>query len=188
MVENVLLILLVAAIGAEAFSGLFINGFVKEAVPKKQLLIAVICTAIGAGMFLLGMLIGTQVNHLLEGFSRLLSGIIFFVVGLKIGLASFRPKFQQMLYELNKPGVLAGFSVAVGMNVFLAGIALPAFGFPFANLMIIFLMVYFIITLTAVLTGKTSKNFLLAARYELSASALLVIGSIIMMLNLFGVV
>lgn len=188
MVEHILLALLVAAIGAEAFSGLFINGFVKEAAPKKQLQIAVVCTAIGGGMFFLGMLIGTQVNHLLEGFSRLLSGVIFFVVGLKIGLASFRPKFQQMLYELNKPGVLSGFSVAVGMNVLLAGIAVPAFNFSVSMTMIIFLMAYFVITLTAVLTGKKSKNFLLAARYELSAAAFLVIGSIIMLLNVFGVV
>lgn len=139
-------------------------------------------------MFFLGTLIGSQVNLLLDSFSQMLSGIIFFVVGLKIGLASFRPKFQQMLYELNKPGVLAGFSVAVGMNVLLAGIALPAFNFSVSMVMIIFFMVYFVITLTAVLTGKKSKNFLLAARYELSAAALLIIGSIIMMLNIFGVV
>jgi putative Mn2+ efflux pump MntP len=180
--------LLAFAIAMDVFSVVYLNGFLKEINTGKILITAIIISVINAVMGLLGLLLGKGLNLLLGDFSMILPVALFFLLGLKIIIKSFKPKFHEMTWELHKLPVLAGYSAATGINLFLAGIALSFFIFELLPFFVILLSVYFIVVLVGIISGKKSNNFFVAARAALIGGVVLLVGSIILMLNLFGIV
>jgi putative Mn2+ efflux pump MntP len=188
MLTCFLLILLVLSIASETFSGLFVNGYLKNIKAQKILVVGVTISTIHTAMTLSGLMLGNQINQLMGNFADALSAIILLMIGLKIAIKSFKAKFQEMLFELNKPKVLVGFSAATGINSFLAGIAISSFQPSWSRVMLVFLVVSFLVAITAIKAGKASKNFLLAARFSLAGGILLIAGAVIMLLNTFDLV
>jgi len=186
--QHILTGLLAFAIATDVFSVVFLNGFLKEMKTGKMLITAIIISVINAAMGVLGLLLGMSLSLLLGDFSMILSVAIFLLLGLKIIIKSFKPKFHEMTWELHKLPVVAGYSAATGINLFLAGIALSSFIFEWLPVFVILLSVYFIVVLFGIISGKMSSNFFIAARAALIGGIVLMAGAIILMLNLFGIV
>lgn len=188
MLNWFLLILLVLSISSETFSGVFVNGYLKNIKAQLILVVGVTISTIHTAMALPGLMLGNQINQLMGNFADALSAIILLMIGMKIAIKSFKPKFQEMLFELNKPKVLVGFSVATGINSFLAGIAISSFQPSWSRVMLVFLVVSFLVVITAIKAGKASKNFLLAARFALAGGIVLIVAAVIILLNTFDLV
>lgn len=183
-----LLILLVLSLSSETFSGLFVNGYLKNIKAQKILVVGVTISTIHTAMAVLGLMLGSQINQLMGNFAGALSAIILLMIGLKITIKSFKSKFQEMLFELNKMKVIIGFAAATGINSFLAGIAISHLQPSWNRVILVFLLISFLVAITAIKTGKASKDFLLASRLALAGGIVLIFGAVIMLLNTFDLV
>jgi putative Mn2+ efflux pump MntP len=188
MTELVLLIILVTAISSDTFSGVFLNGFVKLSKTAIVLRMAAVISVVHALMATVGMLLGGQFNLLLVNYAGAFTAIILLMVGLKILIKSFKPKFQELLYELDRMSVLVGFSFALGVNSLLTGLAISAFHFTYKTVLIVFFIINFLMVIMGAGLGKKSKNFLLAARLGLAGGVIVTLGALILMLNLLNLV
>jgi len=110
MLNWFLLILLVLSISSETFSGVFVNGYLKNIKAQLILVVGVTISTIHTAMALPGLMLGNQIGN----FADALSAIILLMIGMKIAIKSFKPKFQEMLFELNKPKVLVGILCSYG--------------------------------------------------------------------------
>jgi putative Mn2+ efflux pump MntP len=188
LVQYILTALLAVAIATDVFSVVYLNGFLKEVKTCRILITALIISFINAAMGLLGLMLGKGLSLLLGDFSMYLTVAIFLLLGLKIIVKSFKTKFQEMTWELHKLPVVAGFSAAAGINLFLAGIALSSYNLEWLPVFVILLAVYFFVGFIGIISGKKSNNFFVAARVALFGGIILMVGSIILLLNMFGIV
>lgn len=184
----ILVFLLSSAIGTEVFGVAFLNGFLKDLKAKRILFTAFTISLINASMSMLGFLVGFGMNLLLGNFSKTLSAAIVLLISMKILVKSFKPKFQEMTWELHKTNVLAGFALAIGINSFLAGIVLSSLGASWLFVFGVFLATFFFATLTGIVAGRNSKNFFVAARTGIAGGTMLLAGAIVFILNLFGII
>mgnify|MGYP000845355657 CR=1 FL=1 len=157
-------LIIVVALSTEVFTVVFINGFLREAGFSKVLLAGFMVAIIIALLAGMGFLVGLEINKLLENFTDIISTAILLVIGLKILLKSMKSKFQEMTWELTEFKILIGFSLAMGINSFLAGMALARWETPLVALLSLFFGVYFFVVLTGIITGKINRNFILAVR------------------------
>ncbi len=188
LAQYILMALLALAIASDVFSVVYLNGFLKEIKTLRILITAVIISFINAAMGLLGLMLGKGLSLFLGDFSVILPVAIFLLLGLKIIIKSFKSKFREMTWELHKLPVVAVYSAATGINLFLAGIALSSFILDWLPVFVILLSVFFIVVLIGIILGKKSNNFFVAARAAFIGGIILLVGSIILMLNLFGFV
>jgi len=166
----------VSALSSEAFSGLYLNGFLKEKDTTfyDRVKVVVFVTSINLVMGLAGFFVGKFLMLLLSDISFGLSLGLLFILGLKLIIKSFKPKFQEMIWELTNQKILLGFSFAVAINTFLLGLALPGLTVTIIRVIAIISIVFFISTCTALIAGAKSSKFLLASRF-------LLIGGVIIM-------
>jgi len=172
----------------DAFAGLYLNGFLREARQSYLLYAAILVSVVNTLTAIIGRLIGGQINILLESFSLPLAIGILFILGMKMSIKSFKPKFQEITYELNKKKIMAGYAVALSINAFLMGLALSAFNIQFGILSLVFLAVFFIVPIIGMLISRKSTKFLLAARLEFFGGIVLIGGSIFYMIKFFELV
>jgi len=177
-VSTFTLVILILALSSEAFSGIYLNGFLREKETRfpYKLLVIVSLALVNAAMAALGFFTGSYLNLLLGEFSYFISLGLLFVLGLKLIARSFKPKFREMTWELNQPKILLGFAVAVGINAFLLGLALPVFDPNFIALLFSFLLGFAVSVSLALIIGARSQRFLLASRIVFSGG-LIIIGS-----------
>lgn len=172
------LIIVVAALSMEAFSSMYLNGFLNDKatswMEKARLVLMVAFAA--AVMAALGYFTGGIISAILSEFATGISIGILFIVGLKMIIKSFKPKFREMTWELTQPKVALAFSVALGINPFLLGLALPVLGVDILPFLLAVSAVFFISALLAVFFGVKSTKFLLGSRLLLSGG-LVVAGS-----------
>ena len=183
-----ILIIVVLALSMDAFAGVYLNGFLRESKLLYLLLAATVVALFNTIAALLGNLVGGVINPILESFSLPLAIGILFILGIKMAIKSFKPKFQEMTYELNHPKVLAIYSLALSMNAFLLGLALSAFSFSLTTFVLILLATFFIVPVLGILISRKSTKFLLAARLEFLGGIVLIGGSIFYMIKFFELV
>jgi len=163
------LIIIVSALSTEAFSGIYLNGFLREndtliaGKAKVVLFVTLINLLMGVAGFFSGVFIKTLLSEISYGISL---GLVF-ILGLKLVIKSFKPKFQEMIWELTRQKVLIGFSFALGINTFLLGIALPGLKVSVLPFIISIILIFFFSTLLALIAGARSNRFLLASRVML---------------------
>ena len=175
-VSTFTLVILILALSTEAFSGIYLNGFLREKetrLPHKLLVIASLAL-VNAAMAALGFFTGSYIGTLLGEFTYFISLGLLFVLGLKLISRSFKSKFREMTWELHQPKILLGFSVAVGINAFLLGMALPVFQPGFSNLLFSFVLVFVVSVSLALIFGARSQRFLLASRIVFSGGLIIV--------------
>lgn len=182
--DTLLIILLVLTLSMDVFSGLYLNGFIKEAplrvIAYNVLTIAVFCAVMAA----LGSAVGYELQYMLEPYTRGFSIAILAVLGIKMLIKSFQSKFGEMTYELTKPRVMAGFALALSINAFLAGLALSSYHESALNLLITFFVVYAVVAVASVVAGRISDRFFLAGRMTFAGGALISAGAIYYLLEL----
>lgn len=188
VLQQFLILLLLMAVSSEVFGVVFLNGFLKELKIAKVLFTAFIISLINAVMGLMGLITGYGLNLLLDSFIQWLSVVIILMLGLKIMIKSFKPKFHEMTWELHRIPVLAGFSTAVGINTYLAGMALSSFKLTGQAVFMLLLAIYFLIPILGFLAGRKSKNFFVAARAGIAGGIILIGISVYFTLNFFGIV
>jgi len=176
------------ALAADAFAGLYLNGFTKDSKVQDILIISAAISIVNAVMATIGMLMGDQINTLLEEFSTGLAIGVFFLLGAKLVIKSFKPKFQEMTWELHKPRIIVGYAFALGISSFLAGIAISTFDMNILTVLWTFMIVFFVVSVIAILTGKISKKFFLAARLEIAGGLILTGGAIYFLIKTFGII
>lgn len=148
----------------DAFSGVYLNGFIKEATFTERLRVMILIPFTSSFMACIGFLLGGVITSLLSEFSITLTVGLIFIIGFKFIIKSFKPKFQEMTYELTQLKTLIGFSFALGINAFLLGLALPLFEIGIINILIVFAIVFIIVTSLAMFFGKRSNRFIVASR------------------------
>ncbi len=169
----------------DAFAGFYLNGYLRESRPSYLVYSASVVAMFNTLAVVIGILIGSQINLLLENFSLPLSIGILFILGIKMAIKSFKPKFQEMLYELNQKKILMIYASALSMNAFLLGLAISAFDISFGIFSLILLAVFFIVPLVGMMISRKSSKFLLAARLEFFGGIILIGGSIFYMIKFF---
>jgi putative Mn2+ efflux pump MntP len=169
----------------DAFAGFYLNGYLHEARPRYLLYSATVVSMMNTLAAVIGKLIGSQINLLLENFSLPLAIGVLFILGIKMAIKSFKPKFQEMLYELNQKKTLMIYASALSMNAFLLGLAMAAFDITFGIFSLILLAVFFVVPLLGMITSRKSTKFLLAARLEFFGGIVLIGGSIFYMIKFF---
>lgn len=176
------------AISTEVFAVVFLNGFIREMKTARQISAALIISFINALMGLLGFFTGLGLNLLLENLTEWLSVVIILMLGLKIMIKSFKPKFHEMTWELQRFTLIAVFSAATGINSYLAGIAISSFKVTGLSVFILILSAYFLAAALGMMLGKISKNFFVASRSGIAAGVILIGISVIYSLFLFGII
>jgi len=171
----------------DAFAGGYLNGFLREAKLSYILFAALVIAVFNTLAAVVGRLTGQQIDLMLEDFSMPLTIAVLFILGIKMAVKSFRPKFQEMTFELNRKNILAGYAAALSINAFLTGIALSAFHQDFLLFALVFLAVFFFVPLIAVAVSKKSKKFLLAARLEFLGGIVLIGASLFFMIGFFEI-
>jgi putative Mn2+ efflux pump MntP len=169
----------------DAFTGLYLNGFIRETRLSYGLYAGSVISLFNTLAALLGKLIGSQINILLESFSLPLAIGVLFIIGIKMAIKSFKPKFQEMTYELHKKKILSVYAFALSMNAFLLGLALSAFNISWGIFSLVLLVVFFALPLFGMLLSRKSTKFLLAARLEFLGGIVLIGGSIFYMIKFF---
>ncbi len=172
----------------EAFSGLFLNGFIRESGIKVATFNVVTIAIFSTLMASIGHVVGNLMQGMLDGMARGVFIGVLAILGIKMVIKSFKPKFQEMTYELHKPRIMAGFALALSINAFLAGLALSAFNFRVSMLLLSFFVIYALVSIAAIIAGRLSKKFFVAARLLFSGGLLLTAGAIYSFLELFNVI
>lgn len=167
------LIILILALSMDTFSGVYLNGFLQEAPVIGRLRAVLYVTVINSLMAGLGFLLGGIVFSLINNFASGIALGILFLLGLKMVIKSFKPKFQEMTYELTSRNILIGFSLALGVNAFLMGIILPIFKLEIMSVMGIFLIVFLVVSILAIIYGRYSNRFLIASRLVLGGGVVI---------------
>lgn len=167
-----------SALSSEVFSGLYLNGFLKEkdTTFSDKVKVVFIITTVNLLMGLAGFLVGKFLNSLLTDISFGLSLGLLFILGLKLIIKSFKPKFHEMIWELSNQKILLGFSFAVAINTFILGIALPGLTVSLIPAVTIIAIVFFISETVALIAGTKSNKFLLASRFLL-LGGVIILGS-----------
>jgi len=169
----------------DAFAGFYLNGFLREARTSYLIYSASVVALMNTIAAIIGKLIGSQVNIMLENFSLPLAIGVLFILGIKMAIKSFKPKFQEMLFELNKKNILHVYASALSLNAFLFGLAITAFDITFGIFSLVLLAVFFLMPLFGMVISRKSSKFLLAARLEFFGGIVLIGGSIYYMIQFF---
>lgn len=166
---------MVSALSTDAFSGICLNGFLKEkSTPlSHKLRVPLFLVVSNVLLAMAGFGLGRILSSLLDEFSHILSLGLLFILGLKFIIKSFKPKFQEMTWELTNIKILTGFAFASGINAFLLGLALPGLNVLLLTLVSTLGIVFLISSIAALITGVRSNNFLLASRLLLSGGILI---------------
>ncbi len=172
----------------DAFAGVYLNGFLRESKVSYLFFAGLVISVFNTLTALAGRLIGSQINLLLENFTLPLAVAIMFVLGIKMAIKSFRPKFQEITFELNRRNILMGYASALGINAFLLGIALSAFDTPYPVFIMMFAGIFFISPVSGMLLSRKSKKFLLAARFEFAGGIVLIGASLFYMIKYFELI
>lgn len=179
------LIIIVLALSTDAFGVIYLNGFLKDKetslLTKSRVLLFV--PLANLVMAALGYFTGEILMAILDDFATGLSIGIIFIVGLKMIIKSFKPKFREMTWELTNQKILISFSFALGINLFLFGLALPGFGvgiFPFA---VTTVLAYLLAGLLGLLLGSKSSKFLMASRIILAGGAIVAASAVYYLIN-----
>lgn len=184
------LIVIVAGLSLETFGVIYLNGFLREketSLANKSRVVFYVTLA-NVVMAALGFFTGQMLSSILSEFATGLSTGILFIIGLKLIIKSFKPKFREMTWELTNQKVLLAFSFAVGINMFLLGLALPGFGVEILNFMVTVAVVYFFSSLLGLIFGSQSSNFLLASRLMLAGGVVVAGNSIYIILQRFNLI
>lgn len=169
----ILLTIIILALSTEVFTVVFLNGYLRDARFAKIMVSALTVAIINAVLAGLGLLIGTEINKLLDSFADIVSTAILLVVGLKILLKSTKSKLHEMSWELTSFKVLTGFSFATGINSFLAGFALAGAASPLSESVTLFFAIYLVMVTAGVLFGKLNNNLSLAVRTSFAGGVVL---------------
>lgn len=166
---------MVSALSTDAFSGLYLNGFLKEkSTPlNHKLRVPPILVVSNIILAMAGFGLGNLLSALLDEFSHILSLGLLFILGLKYIIKSFKPKFQEMTWELTNIKILTGFAFAAGINAFILGLALPGLDVLLLPLVSTLGIIYLFSTSAALIAGARSNKFLLASRLLLSGGILI---------------
>ncbi len=179
------LIIIILAISTEAFSVISLNGFLKDKqtnlLTKARVLLFV--PLANMVMAALGYFTGEILTAILTDFATGLSIGIIFIVGLKLIIKSFKPKFREMTWELSNQKVLISFSFALGINLFLLGLALPGFGVGISAFLLTTVLAFFCSGLFGLLFGSKSTKFLLASRIMLTGGLVVVASAVYYFIN-----
>lgn len=184
------LIIVVAALSMEAFSSMYLNGFLNDRATswnsKARLVLLVAFAA--AVMAALGYFTGEILSVILSEFATGLSTGILFIVGLKLIIKSFKPKFREMTWELTQPKVAFAFSVAQGINPFLLGLALPGLNVGILPFLVAVAAVFFVSALLAVIFGMKSTKFLLGSRLMLGGGVVVAGSAVYYIIRSFNLI
>lgn len=174
------LIIVVTALSMEAFSSIYLNGFLNDKATswKAKARLVMLVSFAAMVMASLGYFTGEILSTILSEFSTGLSIGILFIVGLKLVIKSFKPKFREMTWELTQPKVALAFSVALSINPFLLGLAIPGMAVTIPDFLVAVALVFFVSALLATIFGIKGTRFLLASRMMLGGG-LVVAGSAI---------
>jgi putative Mn2+ efflux pump MntP len=178
------LIIIVLALSAEAFGVIYLNGFLKDKTTKlpAKTRVLLFVPLVNLVMAALGYFTGEILTSILEEFAKGLSIGIIFIVGLKLIIKSFKPKFREMTWELTNQKVLISFSFALGINLFLLGLALPGFGVEIFPLSLATIITFLFAVLMGLIFGNKSSNFLLASRLMLAGGVVVASSAVYYML------
>ncbi|GEM_PF-1123076 len=186
--EILILVLVALAVSANVFSAVFLNGFLKT-LPSGRLFVIAMMVAIIIGVLgTIGLFLGYTIRFFTGSYTSWLSAIIILMLGLKLVIKSFKPKFNEMSWEMNKLAILIGFSIASGINFLLAGMSMIIYPLTPLTVFLVFTVVCILVTLAGIFGGKKSKNFLLAARVELAGGIMLTGIGTILLVNLFKMI
>lgn len=179
------LIVIVLALSTEAFGVIYLNGFLKDKqtnlLTKARVLLYV--PLANLVMAALGFFTGEILTAILADFAGGLSTGIIFIVGLKLIIKSFKPKFREMTWELSNQKVLFFFSFALGINLFLLGLALPGFGVGISSFILTTVLAFFFASLLGLLLGSRSSKFLPASRAMLAGGAIVAASAVYYLIN-----
>ena len=179
-----------SALTSEVFSGIYLNGFLKEkdTTFSDRVKVVFFITIINLLMGVLGFLVGKFLNTLLSDISFGLSLGLLFILGLKLIIKSFKTKFQEMTWELTNQKILLGFSFAVSINTFILGLALPGLNVSIIPTITIISILFFISTSTALIAGAKSSNLMLAARFLLIGGVIILGSAIYYLIQNFNLI
>ncbi len=172
----------------DAFTALFLNRFLKNA-GIRMILINTVTISIVLSLFAIaGAFVGQQFDSVFMEIAKAKSIVIFFSLGLKMIIKSQKPRFEEMNYELDHPKIIFFVSIALSMNAFILGLALPAFNIKNWEVFMASIIVFLFSTNIAVLTRRITENFKIASRLEFTGGIILIGSAVYYLSKLFRII
>jgi putative Mn2+ efflux pump MntP len=176
------------AISMDVFTALFLNRFLKTA-GIRLILQNIITIALAVSSFAIaGAYIGKFFGYLFTESGLILSSGILMMLGLKMITKSFKPRFDEMNFELAHPKTIFFFAIALSMNSFILGLALPAFDLSFFQIYKVFLLTFLLIGVIATSAGRMTDNYRIASRIEFLGGFILTGSAIYFLIKLFRII
>ncbi|HZK07630.1 MAG TPA: manganese efflux pump [Bacteroidales bacterium] len=185
--NSILLILIFVGMATDTFATIYLNGFLKEARKRFVFKIAISIVLINMAYVWLGFSGGLWLRSLISDSMQVVAPAILLLLGLKIVIKSFNPKFNEMVWELTSTPVMLGYAAAVGINIFMLGVILPFLSASFNETLIAVAVVFAIVVTVAFFFGRMSHRFLLAMRILLAGGALVMGIGIFLILKYFNI-
>jgi len=180
-----MLVIIVLAISWDAFTALFLNHFLKSA-DFKIVFVNLMAITVGVSLFAIaGAFIGQQFDFIFTEMGKAKSIVIFSFLGLKMIGKSMKTRFDEMNFDLNHPKTIFFFTIALSMNAFILGLALPAFNISILQVFVSFLLVFLFSTTAAIFTGRITNNFKIAMRFEFTGGIILIGSAVYYLIKLF---
>jgi putative Mn2+ efflux pump MntP len=181
------MILIMSGMASDVFATIYLNGFLKEARKRYVLNVAISIVLINLVYAGLGFSGGLWLRSLISSNMLVVAPAILFLLGLKIVIKSFSPKFHEMTWELTNTPVMLGYASAVGINIFLLGIILPFFYATLAETLVATAVIFATAVTVAFFFGRKSRRFLLAMRVLLAGGILVMGIAIFLLLERFNI-
>jgi putative Mn2+ efflux pump MntP len=172
----------------DAFTALFLNRFLKNAGFGMILINTITLSFVISAFAVAGAFVGQQFDYVFTEFGKAKSIVILLALGIKIIIKSQKPRFEEMNYELDHPKIIFFFSIAVSMNAFVLGLALPAFDFHNLQIYTASIVIFLISTNFAILTRKITENFKIASRLEFAGGIVLIGSAVYYLSKLFRII
>ena len=135
-----------------------------------------------------GAFIGQQFDILFTEIGKAKSMVIFLVLGMKMIIKSQKPRFDEMNFELDHPKIIIFYSIALSMNAFILGLALPAFNISILQIFTTSIIVFLFSLNVAILTKRITENFKIASRLELAGGIILIGSAVYFLSKLFKII
>ena len=185
--HSITLILIMVGLATDTFATLYLNGFLKEAPKHFVFKIAISIVLINLLYVGLGFWGGLWLRSLISGNMMVVAPAILFLLGVKLILKSFRPKFLEMTWELTSTSVMLSYALAAGINIFMLGIILPFMFAGLTEVLILIAVIYALAVTVAFFFGRASHRFLLAMRVMLAGGVIVMGIAIFLLLERFNV-
>lgn len=144
---------------------------------EKENFFSIMILAIGQGiMFYIGWLIGQGLEGMLVSYSKIISFILFALIGIKMIMESFNRKYKGKVFKLDTKNAIAFLSLGKGINALIIGIAFLSLNHSGFNTALLLIGISIILALFGIQAGKKSARYSLGNLAEL-IGGLLILGS-----------